>query len=54
MLRLFLFWVVVAVMVVVVATDVVVVAIYVVVVEEPHRYTRSVCLVGSDELGAKS
>ena len=52
LLRLFLFWVIVAV--VVVATDVVVVAIYVVVVEEPHRYTRSVCLVGSDELGAKS
>ena len=30
------------------------VVVVVVVVEEPYRYTRSVCLVGSDELGAKS
>ena len=31
-----------------------VVVVVVVVVEEPYRYARSVCLVGSDELGAKS
>ena len=30
------------------------VVVVVVVVEEPYRYARSVCLVGSDELGAKS